>query len=420
MSKKEITAFDVALQELHAVAKIMKLDDEVVQFLETPQRVMAVNVPLRMDDGSMKFFKGYRSQHNRAIGPSRGGTRLHHEETEDDVKALSFWMTIKNSLAGIPSGGAKGGIAVDPQSLSVAELERLCRAYVRAIAPMLNPDVDVFGPDVGTPPQVMAWLLDEYEVLCQRHVPTAFSGKPIPLGGSLGRKQATGYGLVASVTELLRQKGQKLEGKTVAIQGFGNLGAFAAEAFANAGAKVIAATDIRGGIHNANGIDIKKAFAQLEQTGSIAGLAGTDSISNSELLALKCDILVPAALQNQITAENAGNVQATFVVEGANGPTTPDGEHIMLDKGITVLPDIVANCGGVLVSYMEQVQNRYCYSWTEAEVFKRLAETMTTTCAGVCAVAGERSVSLRTAAWIMALDKVISAMKLRGWIPNRQ
>lgn len=417
LMKSKITAFEVALQELYSVANIMKLDDNVVQFLETPQRFMAVNVPLRMDDGGVKYFKAYRSQHNRAIGPTRGGTRLHKEETEDDVKALSFWMTIKNSLAGIPSGGAKGGIAVDPHSLSKTELERLCRGYVRAIAPMLGPDVDVFGPDVGTPPTVMAWFMDEYENICQRHNPGAFSGKPPLLGGSRGRHKATGYGLVFSLVEYLRGKGQSLDGKTVAIQGFGNLGAHAAEAFVERGAKVIAISDEFGGVCNAKGIDVAAAFAHTSATGSIINLPGCDAIDNQILLSTKCDILVPAALQNQLTEDNARSVRAKYVAEGANGPTTPEAEHILLDMGVEMLPDIVANCGGVMVSYFEQVQNRYCYSWSEAEVLSRLETIMTQTCASVCDVAAERRVSMRSAAWILSLDKVITAMRLRGWIP---
>ena len=416
MGGKKLTSLDVALQELYAVAQVMKLSDEVVHFLEVPQRFLAVNVPVKMDDGSLRFFKGYRSQHNRALGPSRGGTRLHHEETEEDVKALSFWMTIKNSLAGIPSGGAKGGIVVDPASLSKAELERLCRGYVRAIAPMLGPDVDVFGPDVGTPPQVMAWFLDEYEALVQKHVPGAFSGKPLELGGSAGRTKATGYGLVFSAMELLRQKNQSIQGKKVVIQGFGNLGSFAAEAFAGVGATVVAVSDVFGGIYNPKGIDMPAAFAQMKQAGSIKDLAGCDAVSNEELLALECDILVPAALQNQITQDNASRVRAGIVVEGANGPTTPEGEQILLDKGIDVLPDIVANCGGVLVSYFEQIQNRYCNYWPEKKVFSQLECTMIETCANVYAVSRKRQIRLRTAAWVLALDKVINAMTLRGWL----
>ena len=414
----KITALEVALQELHAVAEVMNLSDEVVGFLSEPQRVLAVNIPLRMDDGSTKYFKGYRSQHNQALGPARGGTRLHHHETMDDVKALSFWMTVKNSLAGIPSGGGKGGIAVDPLSLSAEELERLCRGYVRAIYPMLGPDQDVFGPDVGTPPQIMAWFLDEYETLLQRHQPCAFSGKPPLLGGSLGRDKATGYGLVYATRELLRQRGQALAGKTVAIQGFGNLGSVAAELFVRSGAKVVAVVDAYGGVYNPGGIDVPKAIALAKKTGTISGLGGCDALTSDELWGIACDIMVPAALQNQITGANAARLKSSFIIEGANGPITPAGEEILLDKGIEVLPGIAANCGGVLVSYFEQVQNRYCFAWGEEEVFTRLEKTLVDVTTGVCSVAAAKNISLRTAAWVLALDKVVQAMKLRGWIRN--
>ncbi len=416
MKKEKLTAYDVALQELHAVAKVMNLSDELIGFLSSHRRTLEVSIPVRMDDGTMKYFKGYRCQHNNALGPTRGGTRFHKDETMNDVKALSFWMTVKNALAGVPSGGGKGGIAVDPNTLSQAEMQRLCRGYIKAILPMLNPNVDVFGPDIGTPPQIMAWFLDEYESLVQRHEPTAFSGKPLLLGGSLGRNKATGYGLVYATKELLKQNGESLAGKTVAIQGFGNLGSFAAEAFVNEGAKVIAVVDAGGGVYNKNGIDVAKAQALAAKTSTVNGLEGCDALDRNGIWSLACDILVPAALQNQITEDNAGEVKAKYVVEGANGPMTPAGEAILLEKGVIVMPDIAANCGGVTVSYFEQVQNRYCFEWPAEDVYKRLEETMTRTSAGVCQVAKEKNVPLRIAAWILALTKVIDAMKLRGWV----
>lgn len=416
MSTEKITALEVALQELNTVAGVMHLSDEVMGYLKTPQHVYSVSIPVRMDNGSLRFFEGYRSQHNTALGPSRGGTRFHPDETQDDVVALSFWMTIKNSLAGIPSGGGKGGVRVDPSRLSHTELERLCRGYVRAVFPVIGPDVDVCGPDVGTPQQVMAWFMDEYSVLNHGHTPTAFSGKPPLLGGSLGRDKSTGYGLVAVTEKLLHLNNESLEGKKVAIQGFGNLGSFSAQAFARKGAKIIAISDVRGGIYNSKGIDVAAAFDQVAGTGSVVGLAGCDSLSNAELLAMDCDILTPCALQNQITEENAGAVRARYVVEGANGPTTPGGEAILLDRGITVMPGIVANFGGVLVSYFEQVQNRYCSAWTEDVVMAKLEASMTKCCADVSAVAADKKTSLRTAAWVLALDKVVNAMRLRGWV----
>jgi glutamate dehydrogenase/leucine dehydrogenase len=416
MKDTAVSAYDAVLHELRAVANIMELPDATVRFLETPQRIMAATLPVRMDDGSIQCFMGYRSQHNHALGPSRGGTRLHHGETMDDIKALSFWMTIKNSLAGIPCGGGKGGIAVDPASLSSSELERLCRAYVQAIYPVLNPDMDVAGPDMGTPPQVMAWFMDEYERLSGKHVPSGFTGKPILLGGSQGRAQSTGFALVHSAAEFLRHHNQTLEGKTVAIQGFGNLGSNAADVFVQQGAKVIAVSDVFGGIHNAKGIDIPAAIALLQKAGTIKDMPGCDKIDNASLLTLECDILVPAALQNQLTAENARQIRARCIVEGANGPTTPDAEQIILDRGIPLLPDIIANAGGVTTSYLENVQNRTTLYWSAEEVLSRLKTNTIQVCANVCAVAAEKNLPMRKAAWVLALDKVVQAMKLRGWI----
>ena len=416
MRKRIVTAYDAVLQELHVVAKIMKLPDATVRFLETPQRLTAVTIPVRMDNGSMRCYMGYRSQHNHALGPSRGGTRLHHDETIDDVKALSFWMTIKNALAGIPCGGGKGGIAVDPSSLSQGELERVCRAYIQGIYPVIQPDMDVAGPYMGTPPQVMAWMLDEYERLAGKHVPSAFTGKPIQLGGSQGRVASTGYALVCSAAEFLRHRGQTLEGKTVAIQGFGNLGSHAAATFVQQGARVIAISDVFGGVYNTKGIDIPAAFALLHTTGTITHMPGCDTIDNAALLAMDCDILVPAALQNQITADNAKKIRARCIVEGANGPTTPEAEHIILDRGIPLLPDIVANAGGVTTSFFENVQNRVTDYWTEEEVLVRLKANTVNVCAAVCKVADEKKLSMRQAAWVLALDKVVQAMKLRGWV----
>jgi len=416
MAKTKTTAYEVVLQELDSVAKAMQLDPGIVQILRTPQRLMEVTFPVRMDDGSITCYTGYRAQHNSALGPTRGGTRLHPEETADDIKALSFWMTLKNSLAGIPSGGGKGGIVVDPSKVSRSELERVCRGYVRAIFPMLGPDRDVFGPDVGATQQVMTWFLDEYELLCQERRPGAFTGKPPLLGGSQARDKATGYGLVFSASEFLRRHKQSIAGKNVAIQGFGNLGSFAAEAFAKQGARIVAISDVYGGVRAPQGIDVAAANAHMAATGSIKDLPGCEIITNAELLVTACDILVPAALQGQLTEDNAGAVRARYVIEGANGPTTVEGEKILRERGVAVLPDIVCNCGGVLTSYFENVQNRSTFYWQADEVLARLEELMTRICANVCTVAEEKNVPMRTASWMLALDKVIQAMRLRGWI----
>jgi len=410
-----MNAYDVAMQSLDRVAGIMGLSDEILDFLRVPQRAMIVELPLRMDDGSQRIFTAYRVQHNRALGPAKGGTRLHPEETLDDVKALAFWMTVKNSLAGLPSGGGKGGITVDPSTLSLAELERLCRAYVRAIFPILGPKVDIPGPDMGTPPQVMAWFLDEYENIAQHHDPAVFAGKPPLIGGSLGRDRATGYGLVDVTEKILQLRGENLTGKQIAIQGFGNLGTHAADLFTQKGAVVIAVNDVHGGIFNKNGINVKEAMKYVQEKGSVKNFPGCDSISNAELLELKCDILAPSALQSQITAQNAGRVKARYILEGANGPTTPEAEDILHDAGACVVPDVLANAGGVTVSYFEQVQGNYGYFWPAEEVLAKMSAIMQRNAEEVYAQSVDKKVTLRQAAWIASLGKVVAAMKLRGW-----
>ena len=410
------TAYDVAMQNLDRVAGIMQLSDEVLGFLRAPQRAVIVELPLRMDDGSLRFFTAYRVQHNHALGPIKGGTRLHPEETLSDVKALAFWMTVKCSLAGLPAGGGKGGITVDPSTLSPAELERLCRAYVRAIFPIIGPKVDIPGPDMGTPPQVMSWFMDEYENIAQHHEPATFGGKSPLLGGSLGRDRATGYGLLYVMDKVLELRGENLTGKRVAIQGFGNLGTHAADLLTQKGATVIAVSDVHGGIFNANGINIKEAMAYIREKGNLTNFPGSDSIGNAELLELKCDILAPCALQSQITAENAGRVKARYILEGANGPTTPEAEDILHAAGVCVVPDVLANAGGVTVSYFEQVQGSYGYYWPEEEIFAKMGAIMQKSAKEVYAQAVDKKVSLRQAAWIASLGKVVAAMKLRGWV----
>jgi len=410
------TAHDVAMQSLDRVADIMQLSDEVLGFLRAPQRAMIVELPVRMDDGSQRIFTAYRVQHNHALGPVKGGTRLHPEETLGDVKALAFWMTVKNSLAGIPAGGGKGGIAVDPSTLSPTELERLCRAYIRAIFPILGPKVDIPGPDMGTPQQVMAWFMDEYENIAQHHEPAVFAGKPPLLGGSLGRDRATGYGLVYVTEKMLQLRGENLKGKRIAVQGFGNVGTHAADLFTQKGAVIIAMSDVHGGIFNARGINVKEAMKYAQEKGSIKNLPGCDSIGNAELLELECDILAPSALQSQITAQNAERVKARYVVEGANGPTTPEAEDILHQAGVCVVPDVVANAGGATVAYFELVQDLYQYFWPAEEVFSKMSAIMQGSAEEVYVQAVDKKVTLRQAAWIASLGKVVAAMKLRGWV----
>ena len=416
MAIEKDSAYDIAMKGLENVARIMNLSDEVVGYLRTPQRLMIVEIPVRMDDGSLRFFTGYRAQHNSALGMVKGGTRLHQDETIDDVKALSFWMSIKNALANIPAGGAKGGIAVDPSTLSQAELERLCRAYIDAIFPVLGSHVDVPGPDVGTPQQVMAWFTDEYEKLAGRREPAAFAGKPPIIGGSEGRNRATGRGIVDVTEKILALNNKQIAGQRIVIQGFGNLGSNAATFFAEQGAIIVGISDVFGGVCCDKGIDPKTAIAYLGKNGKLQGLPGTDNISNAELLELPCDILAPCALQGQLTAANASRVKASYVIEGANGPTTPDAEAILYDKGAIVVPDIVANPGGAVVAYFELVQDLYHYYWKEDEVFAKLKIIMQTTAEEVWHSAESNKLVLRQAAWVSAISKIVSAMKLRGWV----
>jgi len=416
MSIKKDSAYDIAMKGLDDVAKIMKLNDEIVGYLRTPQRILIVELPVRMDDGSLRFYTGYRAQHNSALGPVKGGTRLHKDETLDDVKALSFWMSIKNSLANIPAGGAKGGITVDPATLSPTELERLCRAYIKAVFPILGSKVDIPGPDVGTPQQVMAWFTDEYENIAQCHEPAAFAGKPPLLGGSEGRNRSTGRGLVDVTEKVLALNKQEIKGKRIVIQGFGNLGSHAAHFFSELGGVITGLSDVNGGIYCAKGIDHAAALAYLAKHGVLKGVPGTEAISNAELLELSCDILAPCALQGQLTAANADRVKAAYVIEGANGPTTPGAEAIMRDKGIIVVPDIVANPGGAVVAYFELVQDLYHYYWKEDEVFAKLKLIMQKTMEEVWHSAQKNKLGLRQAAWISAIGKIVEAMRLRGWI----
>ena len=416
MTVEKDSAYDIAMKGLDDVARIMKLSDEVVGYLRTPQRIMIVELPVRMDDGSLRFYTGYRAQHNSALGPVKGGTRLHKDETLDDVKALSFWMSIKNALANIPAGGAKGGIAVDPATLSATELERLCRAYIRAVFPILGNRVDVPGPDMGTPQQVMGWFADEYEAIAQSHEPAAFAGKPLIMGGSEGRNRSTGRGLVDVAEKIMALQNQTLQGKRIVIQGFGNLGSHAAGFFAEQGAVIVGLSDVNGGLYSDKGIDPAKAVAYMAEHGTIKGMPDADAISNAELLELPCDILAPCALQGQITAANADRIRAACVIEGANGPTTPDAEKIMRDKGITVVPDIMANPGGAVVSYFELVQNLYHYYWKEDEVFAKLKPIMQKTAEEVWVSAHKNNTGLRQAAWISAITKIVEAMRLRGWV----
>ncbi|MEO7716839.1 MAG: Glu/Leu/Phe/Val dehydrogenase, partial [Capsulimonas sp.] len=354
---EETNSYQIALRQLENVAGILKLDAGTHEVLRHPKRELTVHFPVKMTSGETQVFTGYRVQHNTSRGPAKGGLRFHPETDIDEVRALAMWMTWKCAIVNIPFGGAKGGVVCDPSKLDLGELERLTRRYTSEISLLIGPDSDIPAPDVGTNGQVMAWLMDTYSMHAGHTVPAVVTGKPVSIGGSEGRIDATGLGVVMVTQQAARAQGHNLEGARVVVQGFGNVGGAAARLFHARGAKVIAVSDYRGGIVNPDGLPIPEVVAYSKANGSVAGFPGSESITNAEILELPCDVLVPAALQNQITGANAGKIRARMVVEGANGPTTPDADDILRDRGIILLPDVLANAGGVTVSYFEWVQD---------------------------------------------------------------
>ena len=420
--------FANALEQLQKAADIMKLDTNIHEQLKVPQRLLTVSIPVKMDSGETKVFTGYRSQYNNARGPFKGGIRYHWNVTEDEVKALSFWMTMKCAAVGIPLGGGKGGIIVNPKELSVGELEHLSRGYIRAIYKYLGPDQDVPAPDVYTTPAIMAWMLDEYEQLVGHHAPGMITGKPLSVGGSQGRGFSTAQGGVYVLEEAVKKLGLNPNQTTVAIQGFGNAGLFMARILHTHGYSIVAVSDSKGGVYKKDGIDPDQAH-ELKQSGgelgcycvggvcvieNVKGDASCRPITNEELLELNVDVLVPAALENQITADNAGNIKAKIIVELANGPTTPEADELLFKKGVLLVPDILANAGGVTVSYFEQVQNTINYYWSEEEVLKKLEHIMVDSFHAIWAIKEKHHIDLRTAAFVLAVDRVAQAMKDRG------
>lgn len=416
----EINPYQVAVEQLERAAKIAEIDPQAVEILKYPQRVIRVSIPVKMDDGSVKVFVGYRSQHNNALGPYKGGIRYHPSVTMEEVIALSMWMTWKVSLAGLPLGGGKGGVAVNPKELSRGELERLTRGYARAIAPFIGPDVDVPAPDVGTDAQVMAWFLDEYEKVVGASRKGVVTSKPIELGGSLGRVYSTGYGVAVITREAVKEflKGKSPEELTVAIQGYGNVGSYTAIFLHEMGFKIVAVSDSKGGIYNKDGLDPKKVLEHKKKTRSVVGYKDAKTITNEELLELDVDILVPAALENVITSKNMKNIKAKLIVEGANGPTTPEAEeYLFKEKNALVIPDFLANAGGVIVSFFEQVQNWTWTQWSEDHVKEKLERQMVDAFKRVVDewTRLDKKVVLRDAAMALAVRRVADAMKLRGW-----
>ena len=409
--------FKIAQAQLDKAAEKLGMDEEMHAFLREPMRELCVSIPVKMDDGATKIFKGFRVQYNDARGPTKGGIRFHPEETIDTVRALAAWMTWKCAVADIPYGGSKGGIICNPKEMSRGEIERLSRAYVRAIGRFIGPEKDIPAPDVYTNPQIMAWMMDEYSKLMGYNVPGVITGKPIPVGGSLGRGDATARGAVYTIREAAKVIDLDLKGATVAIQGYGNAGSFGAILMKKLmGCKIVAVSDSKGGIYNSNGIDPKEAFEHKRKMGSVIGFEGTENITNKELLELDVDILMAAALESQITRENADRIKAKLIVEVANGPTTPEADEILYKNGKFIIPDFLCNAGGVTVSYFEWVQNTYGYYWTEEEVHKKLDEKVIKAFHDVCEMAKKKNVDNRTAAYMVAVNRVSEAVKIRGWV----
>lgn len=415
--KIELNPFAIAQRQLDEAAGILELDQATHDMLRWPMRELKFTVPVGMDDGSVQVFHGYRVQYNDARGPAKGGLRFHPQETIDTVRALAAWMTWKTAVVDIPLGGGKGGVTCNPKEMSQAELERVSRGYVRRVAYFIGPEIDVPAPDVYTNPQVMAWMRDEYEAIMGHQAPGIITGKPIELGGSQGRHDATARGGIYTIREAARALDIDLEDAAAAVQGYGNAGFFGHKLGADLlGLRIIAASDSRGGILNLAGLDHQKLDAWKLETGSVINFPGSTPISNQDLLELDVTVLMPAALENVITAANADRVKARIVAELANGPTTPEADHILYQNGVYVIPDFLCNAGGVTVSYFEQVQNAYNYYWTEDEVHQRLDARMTQAFHAVHQMAQRQRVHNRLAAYLVAVDRVARAMRLRGWV----
>ncbi len=414
---EELNPFKIAQAQLDKAAKLLNLDEATHELLRWPRREFRFTIPVRMDDGTVKVFHGYRVQYNDARGPYKGGVRWHPDETIDTVRALAAWMTWKTAVVDVPLGGSKGGVTCDPEKLSPAEKERLARGWVRQIYYRLGQYVDVPAPDVFTDSQIMAWMMDEYEVLTNRHHPAVVTGKPLELGGSLGRRDATARGGVYVVREACRKLGIDPAAGTYAIQGFGKVGRATALLHKEIlGGKLVAVSDIYGGVYNGNGLDPEALLKHAMESGTVADFPDGDKIANNEPLELEVDILYPAAIENVITEQNADKIKCKICCELANGPTTPNADEILFQKGIHVIPDILANAGGVTVSYFEQVQGIYQYWWPLEKVHEELDKKMTTAYHTVYEKHKERNVDMRTAAYLVAVKRVVDAMKLRGWV----
>ncbi len=409
----KVNPFVSAMQQLKNAAKILNLDKSVLIQLEKPSRVITVSIPIKMDTGEVKVFEGFRVQYNDARGPFKGGLRYHPQVDMNEVKALAFWMSIKNAVVNVPYGGGKGGIAVDPKKLSKGELERLSRKFIDLIYKDIGPLVDVPAPDVNTTPEIMGWMVDEYSKLTGKLTPAVITGKPLSLGGSQGREEATGFGGV----EILKQAAGELKikkGSTIAVQGFGNVGSFFAQLAQEAGYKVVAVSDSKGGIYNKAGLDINKVVYYKKEQGVLKGFPSSVEVTNEKLLELPVDVLVPAALENQIHKANAKKIKAKLIIEMANGPTTPEADIILHKRNIWVIPDVLSNSGGVATSYLEWSQNLNGYYWTKAEVLTKLTKYMTEAWKSVLETRLTHNTDFRNASFILAITRIAQAMRDRG------
>lgn len=420
MALKELempSFYDSALAQFDQAADLLHLPEELRQVLRTPKRELTVNFPVRMDDGRVQMFTGYRVQHNMNCGPAKGGIRYSSEVSLDEVRALAMLMTWKCAVLGIPYGGAKGGVIVDRRLLSRMELERMTRRYATEISVVIGPDLDIPAPDVNTDPQIMAWIMDTLSMHSGRNVPAAVTGKPIAIGGSKGRVEATGRGVFIVTREAAKHDGIPLAGARIVIQGFGNVGSISARLLHDEGCQIVGLSDIYGAITNPDGIDIKLALLYSKEHGRLSGMPGSTDISNAQLLELPCDILIPAATEGVLTGNNAGNIRAKIIIEAANGPTTPAADAIFKDRGITVVPDILTNAGGVTVSYFEWVQDRENFFWSEKRVNDTLEEMMSESITNVFKKSDSMGISMRMAAYVVAVSRVAEATEFRGVYP---
>ena len=439
----EENPYEIAKQQIEIAARKAGIDNAMVEWLKKPRRELTVNFPVKMDDGTTRIFTGYRVQHSMARGPCKGGIRYHPDVTLDEVRALAIWMTMKTAVVGIPYSGAKGGVICNPKKMSQDELERLTRRYTSEISIIIGPERDIPAPDVYTNPQTMAWIMDTYSMNKGYSVPAVVTGKPLSIGGSQGRAEATGRGVMFTVREALKHldykvltpnqwhkkvkaeenndgdegTGYKIDGATVAVQGFGNVGSVSANLLRHKGAKVIAVSDSKGGVLNPKGLNINKLIEYKKRNGSVLDFEDTEKINGMNLLELECDVLIPAALENQITEDNADNIKAKIVAEGANGPTTPKADKILFEKKVFLIPDILANAGGVVVSYFEWVQSLQQLCWNERDVNVKLRDIMVNAFNNVLEVSKEEKVDMREAAYILALKKVVEALEIRGVYP---